>query len=162
MAKYLFLFSILFCLRLSAQTPDEAKAILEPVNKLFTGMNLGDSAMVHAAFTKEAILVSVGKAKDGSPALRKDPLQKFFDAVGTPHDQKWNEPIWDTKILVDGNLAQVWAKYAFYLGKTFSHCGVDAFDLFKGADGKWRIIHLADTRQRESCQVPKEISEQFK
>ena len=70
--------------------------------------------------------------------------------------------IWDTKIQIDGNMAQAWAPYAFYVGKKFSHCGVDAFQLFKSTDGVWRIFHLADTRQKDGCNVPKKISEQFK
>ncbi len=70
--------------------------------------------------------------------------------------------IWDPKIEIDGNLAQAWTQYAFYVGKKFSHCGVDAFQLFKGTDGTWKIFQLADTRQKEGCKIPKEISEQFK
>jgi hypothetical protein len=59
-------------------------------------------------------------------------------------------------------MAQAWMKYAFYIGKQFSHCGADAFQLFKGADNKWRIFHLADTRWKEGCNVPPAIANQFK
>ena len=54
---------------------------------------------------------------------------------------------------IDGNLAQVWTKYAFFLGEDFDHCGVDAFQLFNDGDG-WKIFQLVDTRHREGCELP--------
>jgi hypothetical protein len=162
MHKTLF-FLLFIAFRLAvAQTVEETKAMMEPVTQLFAGMNQGDSAMVHGAFVNGASFYTVTKDKEGKPVLRKDELQRFLTAVGTPHDQAWSEPIWDVKIQRDGNLASVWTKYAFYLDKQFSHCGVDAFQLFKGVDGKWRIFYLADTRQREGCEVPKKVSDLFK
>lgn len=144
-----------------AQT-DEGKAILEPITRLFTGMNRGDSAMVHSAFHSDAVLFSVGKDSQGNSVLKKDGIQAFLNAVGTPHSKTWNEPIWNTEVHYDGNLAQVWTNYAFYLGNTFSHCGVDAFQLLKDAKGQWKIFQLADTRQKEGCKVPSEIAAMFK
>lgn len=145
-----------------AQSAQDNKDILVPINDLFKGMNTGDSALVHSAFVSQPTFVTVSKNKDGIPELRNTPLQKFLDAVGTPHEVKWSEPIWEVKIQMDGNLAQVWAKYAFFVGKEFSHCGVDAFQLFKGTDGKWRIFHLADTRQKDGCNVPAAVTNSIK
>lgn len=147
---------------LLAQSAQDNKDILVPINDLFKGMNTGDSALVHSAFVTAPTLITVARNKDGIPEMRSTSLQKFLDAVGTPHDVKWSEPIWDVRIQMDGNLAQVWARYAFYLGKEFSHCGVDAFQLFKGPDGKWRIFHLADTRQKDGCNVPAAIANSVK
>jgi hypothetical protein len=64
-------------------------------------------------------------------------------------------------IKIDGDFAQAWCDYAFYVGKNFSHCGVDAFQLHKTKEG-WKIFHLADTRRRSGCVVPKEIEDKFK
>jgi hypothetical protein len=89
--------------------------------------------------------------KKGEAVFVKDEVQKFINAVGTPHEEVWDEKIWDTEIRVDGNLAQVWTKYGFYLDEKFSHCGVDAIHLTKTKDG-WKIFHLSDTRQREDCE----------
>ncbi len=148
---------------LQAQTAQDNREILEPVNALFKGMNLGDSAMVHASFTRSPTMATVFKNKDGAITLRQETdLAGFLKAVGTPHEEKWAEPIWDVKIQMDGNFAQVWAKYGFFIGKTFSHCGVDSFQLFKGEDGKWKIFHLADTRWKEGCNVPPTIANQYK
>lgn len=163
MSKYLFLIFSVFTLGAKAQTADERSAILEPITRLFTGISKGDSALVHSAFTTHISMATISKDKNGNPAIRyESSLDGFLKAVGTPHDNVWSEPIWDIKVEKDGNMAQVWAKYAFYAGNTFSHCGVDAFQLFQGADGKWKIFSLADTRQKEGCTIPKEVSNSFK
>lgn len=145
-----------------SQSANEDAAIMEPITRLFTGMNKGDSALVRSAFAKEITMATVLKDKSGNTVVRRElSLAGFLKAVGTPHAEAWSEPIWDTKIERDGNFAQVWTRYAFYLGKKFSHCGVDAFQLVNDGGG-WRIIHLADTRQTAGCQVPTSISDQFK
>jgi hypothetical protein len=64
--------------------------------------------------------------------------------------QVWDERLGATTVHVDGPLAVVWAEYSFYAGTKFSHCGVNAFQLVKTADG-WRILALTDTRQRTGC-----------
>lgn len=145
-----------------AQMDKEGLAIMKPINALFTGMNLGDSAMVRSAFTADATMASIGKDKAGSVTLRKESsLTGFLKAVGSPHKEPWSEPIWDARMEVDGDFAQVWTQYAFYSGKNFSHCGVDAFQLIK-IEGNWKIFHLADTRRKEGCNVPEAISHKFK
>ena len=63
------------------------------------------------------------------------------------------EPIWDPVVEVSDRLATVWVKYAFYADEQFSHCGVDAFQLFKSEQG-WKIFQIADTRRREDCWEP--------
>ena len=92
------------------------------------------------------------------PLLRNETLASFLKSVGTPHKEVYNELIWGEKIEVDGDFAQVWVDYAFYLGKNFNHCGVDAFHLIRDGKGEWKIYSLSDTRRKVGCEVPKEIS----
>jgi hypothetical protein len=160
-------FSFLFCLLISKACLSHSQKVYlevqEPIDRLFKGMSLGDSAMVSGAFTKQVSMATITKDKNGAPLIRfESSINDFLKAVGTPHLENWNEPIWDLKISIDGDFAQAWANYAFYVGKKFSHCGVDAFHLFKAADGKWRIFYLTDTRQKQGCDVPKRVSDQFK
>jgi len=146
-----------------AQPVSEKEAILIPIRLLFEGMHQGDSSTVHRVFYNQVTLATITKDKNGKPIIRHElSVDAFLKAIGTPHTEKYNEETWGEKILVDGNFAQVWMNYAFYLGNKFSHCGVDAFHLFKNSTGTWQIFHLADTRQQEGCQVPKEIQERFK
>lgn len=164
MRQALLILGFLVCtLSLVAQTSSEKADVMIPINNLFRGMKQGDSSIVQNAFSMKVTMATISTNKDGTPSIRHEAtLDGFLRAVGTPHPDVWSEMIWDPKIEIDGNLAQAWTPYAFYVGKKFSHCGVDAFQLFKGTDGTWKIFQLADTRQKEGCKIPKEISEQFK
>ena len=136
---------------------EEQQAVLDVVIKLFDGMRAGDSAVVHSVFRDGVELhTSFTNKNTGKPMLVTDDLQPFLNAIGTPHDEVWDEVIWGEKVLVDGNLAMVWCDYAFYSSSNFSHCGVDAFMLNKDEDG-WKIFHLTDTRRRTNCEIPDEL-----
>ena len=79
-------------------------------------------------------------------------------AVGSPHDVVWDERIWDVRIDVRDNLAAAWMDYAFFAGDQFSHCGVNAMQFARNADGEWKLIHLADTRRApDACDLPDEV-----
>jgi len=143
----------------AAQSPSPDPAITAAVQQLFKGMETGDSALVHAAFARDITMATVRRDKAGNPVLQREASALgFLKAVGTPHPQTWYEEIWDVKVQQDGDFAQVWCDYAFYVGNTFSHCGVDAFQLHKQQDG-WKIFHLADTRRTENCTIPKSIQQ---
>ncbi|SRR5258706_594355 len=161
--KLIFIFLLMMPLSATfAQSVAEKEAVMKPVRMLFEGMQKGDSALARSAFEKKVTSARIGPDKEGKPSIRyESSIDGFIKTIGTPHPEKFNEMIWNEKILIDGNLAQVWTNYAFYLGKKFSHCGVDAFHLVKGTDGNWRIFHLADTHQKEDCVIPKVISKQF-
>lgn len=145
-----------------AQAANEEAAVKEVITRLFKAMELGDSAMLRSAFHNPVTLGTIVQDKNGNTVLRPESsIDEFAKAVGTPHKDVWHEEIWDVKAQLDGNFAAVWCDYAFYAGKTFSHCGVDAFQLIKGKDG-WKIFHLADTRRKAGCNVPKEIADKYK
>lgn len=162
--KYFLIIIIIFSLNHISEAQEdisEKKAVESVIIKLFDGMRAGDSSMVHSVFIEDAEMHTVFTDKNGKPQLRKGSLDRFLSAVGSPHDVVWDEPVWDMQIDIDGALASVWTKYAFYAGKQFSHCGVDAFQLFKTEEG-WKIIQITDTRQKEGCVIPKEIQDAHK
>lgn len=146
---------------LSFSVQAQEQEVRRIVDMFFEGMRLGDSSMIRSTVTRDVSLITVFQNKQGEPVLKKEEsIDPFLKSIATPHDQPYNEPIWDVVVQIDGNLAHVWCKYAFYLGNTFHHCGVDSFLLFHGKDG-WKIFHLADTRRREDCQVPEEVKNRF-
>jgi hypothetical protein len=153
---YLVVIVVLNATSLKAQTPDET-AVAEVINRLFTAMNKSDSAMLRTAFAKEVTLANAGRNREGVAVLkRENSIQDFAKQVAAQKPGALNEEIWGLKIQIDGDFAQAWCDYAFYLNDKFNHCGVDAFHLFKTKDG-WKIFHLADTRRKEGCNVPEEI-----
>lgn len=145
-----------------AQLPaTEKEAVGQTIRQLFTGMEKGDSALVSTAFTPEVTMVTIFRNRKQELVLqRESSLQEFLVAVGTPHEAVWYEEFWNLQIQIDGDFAQAWCEYAFYAGKNFSHCGVDAFQLIK-MDGKWQIFHLADTRRKEGCAIPRKIRKKY-
>jgi hypothetical protein len=160
-ALFLILLLILNITLLSAQTSEEAN-VTEVVNRLFTGMHTSDSAMVRSTFAKEVTSATSSRNREGNPVLERDySIEDFVKAVGRKKAEPWTEEIWNLKIQIDGELAQVWCDYAFYIGNKFSHCGVDAFQLYKSKEG-WKIFHLADTRRKEGCIIPEEIQKKHK
>lgn len=147
---------------LLAQAADDEASVKEVVNRLFKAMELGDSAMLRSAFYSHVTMGTIVKDKGGNTILRPESsIDAFAKAVGTPHKEVWHEDIWNVKVQLDGDFAQVWCDYSFHVDKTFSHCGVDAFQLIKSKDG-WKIFHLADTRRKTGCNLPKEITEKYK
>ena len=133
---------------LQAQTAEEE--VMDVIAQVFDGMRAGDSAMVRATFHPSLIMASVFTNRDGEPKIHTGNPEEWVNAVGTPHDRQWDERIWDPVVHIDGLLATAWTPYAFYLGDELSHCGVNAFQLFRGTKG-WKIIRITDTRRRQDC-----------
>ncbi|MGH7699188.1 MAG: hypothetical protein ACREMJ_01505 [Gemmatimonadales bacterium] len=121
---------------------------LATVQRLFDAMRQRDTATMRALFDTTARLVTTG-TREGQPFLRVASIDGWLGAVGRA-TRELDERIWDPVVHIDDNLASVWVKYEFVAGGEFSHCGVDAFQLFNGATG-WKIFHVADTQRREDC-----------
>ncbi|MEO1263414.1 MAG: nuclear transport factor 2 family protein [Bacteroidota bacterium] len=152
MKKIIFFFLLLNYGLLMAQNNPEEQAIRATIDQLFDGMRAGDSTMVRSTFHTSARLQSAFYDKEGQSVLKMGSIDRFVGAVGTPHDDVWDEKIWSFKVHIDGNLATTWTDYTFFLGEKMSHCGVNAFHLFKSEEG-WKITQITDTRRKENCQV---------
>ncbi|WP_235296091.1 nuclear transport factor 2 family protein [Portibacter marinus] len=132
---------------------DQEQEVYNVIVKLFDGMRAGDSTMVHEVFSDDVRMYTCFKDKNGEIQIQQGDLNAFLNAVGSPHEEMWDERIWNTKVDVEMGVAQIWTEYAFYIGETFSHCGIDAFQLIKEED--WKIIHLMDTRIKDNCDKTK-------
>ena len=130
-----------------APKPEE-EAVVAVVHQLFEAMRTNDSTMAANTFHPAA---RVGRAGENGISFRSP--EGLVGMIAAPGDEVYDEPIWDWVVNVDGRLAQMWTKYAFYTGDTFSHCGTDAFELYKGRNG-WQITQLVDTRRTEDCWYP--------
>jgi hypothetical protein len=157
------LFALLsFCsMHLRAQSTDEQQ-IQQVIENLFIGMKTKDTAMVRNVFYETVTMATAFKGRDQKSVLRRESsIEGFVVSVGIPRADALNEEIWNLEIKVDGDLAQAWCDYAFYVGNRFSHCGVDAFQLFRTEKG-WKIFHLADTRRPADCKIPDAVSSKYK
>ena len=128
----------------------ETEAVQQTVGAFFDGMRRGDSAAVRRTLAPAAVFHGFGGKPGQPPKLEIESINGFLKAVGTPHAEIWDERVQFERVLIDANLASVWAPYEFYLSNKFSHCGYDSFQLVKLADG-WKIAHIIDTRRKEKC-----------
>lgn len=132
--------------KLQAQQTEEA-AVRATIGRMFEGMKKGDSTLVRSVFHPTARLQSAFVNSDGKSMLQSEAIDRFVKAVGTPHKEVWDERVLNYDIKIDDNLATVWTPYEFYLDGKYSHEGVNAFQLFRSANG-WKIIQICDTRRK--------------
>lgn len=131
--------------------PADVEAVKAVVLRLFDGMRTADAAVVRSVFHPEARFVVVTE-RDGDVQVGFENPGGFATAVGEA-TEVWDERVTGWQVNVDGRIASVWTDYVFYRGDTFSHCGIDSFEMVKTAEG-WLITQLADTRRREGCPAP--------
>lgn len=129
----------------AAQTADH-DAAYAVITRLFDAMRVRDTATMRASFAAGASLQSVS-----ATGIWTDAIDQWIGGVaGAPAGLVLDERLANEVVQVSGDLASVWVDYWFFAGERFSHCGVNAFVLVR-TEGAWRIISVADTRQREGC-----------
>jgi hypothetical protein len=129
----------------------EDDAVKATILRLFDGMRLADSTMVSSVFVENALLASVVE-REGKQSITHTPAEVFIRNVTRPRADILDERTEEMEIRIDDNIAMAWVPYAFYVGKNFSHCGVNAIQLAK-TDGEWKIIFVIDTRRKDNCIV---------
>jgi hypothetical protein len=139
----------LFTLPSLAQTPEqEVEAV---IRSLFDGMKQKNAEQVAAAFSPEGLMQTVQQKPEGTTVGSNSVADFVKRIAGTPAGTTLDERILSYHIKVDGSMASAWTPYKFYVNDTFSHCGVNSFQLVKLADG-WKIVYIIDTRRKEPCQ----------
>ncbi len=129
---------------------NEAKA-RQIIDTFFDGFHKGDTLLIKSVMGNEVVMQTAFTNKEGNNLLRTEEASSLLNAIANrTGDQKWEERLLDYKVQIDGNLAHVWTPYEFWFNDSFSHCGANAFTLAKTDDG-WKIIHLIDSRRKESC-----------
>ena len=131
--------------------------ITKVIQELFDGYRDGDSTRVRAVFTADAHAQTILSTTDGDDKLSDlMSIDNFIKYIGGGLDEVHDEKFWDMQVHTDGQLATVWTKYAFFLGKKFIHCGTETF-LLRKVKNDWKIFYLVDTRQKTGCKLPSEI-----
>ncbi|MEZ4414365.1 MAG: nuclear transport factor 2 family protein [Gemmatimonadota bacterium] len=130
----------------------EHAPVMAAVEGMFDAMRAKDGDALRGLFLEGARLVSTSRTPDGEPRSRIIALDDFASNIAGA-TVYIDEQIWDEEVRVDDNLATVWVKYALFVDQQFSHCGVDAFQLFRTAEG-WKIVQVADTQRRQDCWMP--------
>lgn len=126
--------------------------VLRTVARLFEGMRNADSAMVRSTFAAGARFARVD-TRQSPGTITFDTPDRWLAGVANSA-KRWDERTYDVQVRADGNMAQVWAPYTFYLDGKILHCGVDAMELLSDVSG-WKVTYLSDTQRRDGCrEVP--------
>lgn len=132
-----------------AQTPEDR--VLEVVERLFDGMRSGDTTLMRSTFHPEVRLFTTG-TRDGVPVATEVPVSRWLEGVASS-ESVLDERLHNPEVRVSGGLASVWTFYTLRADGEPSHCGYDDFQLVLTGEG-WKILQIADTRQRDHCRVP--------
>lgn len=139
----------------SGQNLSEEEKVKRTVETFFEGFHTRDSVVMKSVLAEEVIVQTIGKTKSGETKLHQEEIHKVLRGiVSIPMETEFKEVIHDYQIRIDGNMANAWTPYSFFMNGEFSHCGVNSFQLFK-ENGNWRIIYLIDTRRRVGCEEKK-------
>ncbi|SEG32075.1 nuclear transport factor 2 family protein [Algoriphagus boritolerans] len=143
------LLGLLFCFPAFSQTEEEQVEAV--IKSLFEGMRAKDVDQVTAAFSKDALMQTVIAKPEGSEVASNAVADFISRIASTPVETQLDERILAYQIKIDGTMASAWTPYQFYTNGTFSHCGVNSFQLVKMAEG-WKIVYIIDTRRKEPCE----------
>jgi hypothetical protein len=125
-------------------------AIKQTINTMMDAMRKGDSTLLRSVLAKDMELQSAAGDKMEKVMFSTKSANAFVTQICTPHADIYDERIVFGNIKIDGSLASVWTPYKFYLGTTFSHCGVNYFQLAR-TEGGWKIIYIAFTSRKNNC-----------
>jgi hypothetical protein len=143
------LVAVVFTLAVSigafAQKADDSKDALAVVNKLFEMMAAHKPAEIVALHTPEAQLIAIVKNKEGKTVNRAIKAEDFSKNFAEKKAEIF-EDMYAPKTEVDGNFAQVWGRYVFFINGKISHCGINAFHLVR-TDAGWRIAGASSTME---------------
>ena len=127
---------------------DDKTAVLATVQAFYDTMASRDVEGARRVLMPEVRFYST-REQDGQTTVRASAVEDYLKTLGG-RKQDNRERMWNPEVRLHGPIASVWTPYDFWVDRTFSHCGVDIFDLVKTPDG-WRISGLTYTVERTGC-----------
>ncbi len=107
----------------------ELKRLVHPAAQLIATAGTGDSAVA-------------------SVSTRPQFLSQVATMAEVPLERMWNP-----EVRISGGVATIWTPYDFHVGSTWSHCGIDSFQLVRTGAG-WQVTSIVYTvvRPAARCQ----------
>src|SRR5690606_22985308 len=122
----------------------EQNAVQETIERFFEGFHKQDSILIKSTLYKVVVMQTIGKDSLDKAILKQEKISDFLKSiVSIPKTTKFEERILSYYIKIDGEMATAWTSYEFWRNGSFSHCGVNSFQLFKDKED-WKIIYIID------------------
>jgi hypothetical protein len=149
MIRYLAALSLLVAAPALAQPAPDSIGAMKAAEAVMTAIGKKDEAALKALILPQALLLSQRYAADGTLKTairtRDEWLAGLMTLKGTPSEQ-----MADPRLLIQHDLAHVWAPYTFDVDGKRSHCGIDSLGLAR-IDGQWRITSMTWTAETSNC-----------
>ncbi len=130
---------------------NEQEAVQLAIEKFFEGFHQQDTLALQNSVSDAIVLQTISTDSLGSTVVRSESFNKFAQSIASiPKTMKFEEKLKSFSIQIDGNMANAWTPYEFWLRDEFHHCGVNSFQLVKYGED-WKIVYLIDTRRKEGC-----------
>jgi hypothetical protein len=115
---------------------EQEQQVLMPLEALLEGIRRRDRDAMMAQVMPEggATIIRAGRVLHYS--LRALIERPFLEGDA-------DEQIYDPVILIDHDIAVIWASYKFFLNGALHHWGTDVVNLVRQGDGKWLIAGIA-------------------
>ncbi len=128
---------------------DDRTAILAAVNALFDRLG-ATGAELSEFVAPEGVIFIHNEMEPENPKLIIRPntiLTDKTEASGATLQERMGIPT----VLQHGDMAHVWAPYAFWMNGEKTHCGIDSLSLSR-TEGAWRVTNMTYTVEPlESC-----------
>ncbi len=118
----------------------EERAVIAAAQALFDAMEALDPEAFRNSMVPDGFLMSVGVER-----TRRTTRDDFAANIAR-QTRPMIERMWNPEVRIDGAVATLWTAYDFYSAAEFSHCGTDAFQLAKTAEG-WKVVVISYTSQ---------------
>ena len=122
----------------------DTTGIKKVIDQMFIAMKNSDTILLKSCFTSNTVIQTIQSSSLGA-VVKESSVQSFINSIGKQPVGALDEKIIYDKILVNKELASVWAPYKLYIKGQYVHQGVDSFQVVLTKEG-WKIQYLIDTR----------------
>ena len=108
---------LLFSFQSIVAQSNDVDDIKEVINTFFDGMHSSDTLKIKESTVEHVIMQTIGKSKNGTYGLKNADFKVFLKNIAAmnPETTKIEEKILSFDIKVDGNMANAWTPYEFYV-----------------------------------------------
>ena len=134
---------------LAARSPtNEHIAVVEGVDAFFAALRSDDKTALAQQMLPEGVIFVHNRMKPDMPRIDVVPVAKHLEnwAKGT---RMVDEVMRYDSVLVDGDMAQVWGPYSFWVDYELTHCGINSLSMVKTETG-WKVANTSFTMERPS------------